>query len=173
MTDHTAQIPNQPSFSEQEQIRRASEQRFGLAQVHREVEESVRSAWNERSSRRELAGLLSTQSSTNAQLVSSYREQFKVGQRSLLDVLDAQNTRFNTAILAETAQFAALFAEYKILAASGKLLQAMKLKPVEQAEAYARDEFAVPAGVVDPGYVRIDSRQKAGMPMDLLAPIRQ
>jgi adhesin transport system outer membrane protein len=158
---------------EQEQIRRASEQRYGLAQVRREVEEAVRSAWNERSSRRELAGLLATQSSTNAQLVSSYRDQFKVGQRSLLDVLDAQNTRFNTAILADTAQFAALFAEYKILAASGKLLEAMKLKPVEQAEAYARDEFAVPASVADPGYVRIESRQEAGMPMDLLAPIRQ
>lgn len=158
---------------EQEQIRRAGEQRYNLAQTHREVEESIRSAWNERVSRRELAGLLSKQSNANAQLVSSYREQFKVGQRSLLDVLDAQNSRFNTAIMADTAQFAALFAEYKILAASGKLLQAMKLKPVEQVEAYARNEFLVPAGVADPGYVRLESQQKAGMPMDLLAPIRQ
>ncbi|WP_117194794.1 TolC family outer membrane protein [Rhizobium terrae] len=157
---------------EQEQIRRASEQRYNLAEVHREVEESVRSAWNERNSRGELSSILGRQSSTNASLVGSYREQFKVNQRSLLDVLDAQNTRFNTSILAETARFAALFAEYKILAASGTLLQSMKLKPVGQAQTYARNEFAVPGGVKNPGYVELDSRQKADMPMDLLAPIR-
>nr|WP_281408635.1 TolC family outer membrane protein [Rhizobium sp. SEMIA 4085] len=158
---------------EQEQIRRAGEQRYALAQVQREVEQSVRTAWNERVSRGKLAGILGQQASTNAQLVSSYRQQFSVGQRSLLDVLDAQNTNFNTRVLADTARLASVFAEYKILAASGNLLQTMKLKPVEQAKEYAREEFVVPAGVADPGYVELQSHQKAGMPMDLLAPIRQ
>lgn len=157
---------------EQEQIRRASEQRYNLAQTHREVEEAVRSAWNERKNRSELAGTLGQQSSTNAQLVSSYREQFKVGQRSLLDVLDAQNTRFNTSVLAQTARFAALFAEYKILAASGNLVKTMNLKPIEQGEGYARQEFSVPATAAQPKYVEVDSRQSAGVPFDLLAPIR-
>ena len=68
-------------------------------------------ASGERSSRGELSQILNSQSSQNAQLVSSYSEQFKIGQRSLLDVLDAQNTRFNTSIVAETARVAALFAE--------------------------------------------------------------
>lgn len=158
---------------EQEQIRRAGEQRYALAQVQREVEQSVRSAWNERVSRGKLAGILGQQASTNAQLVSSYRQQFSVGQRSLLDVLDAQNTNFNTRVLADTARLASVFAEYKILAASGNLLQTMKLRPVEQAKEYAREEFVVPAGVADPGYVELESHQKAGMPLDLLAPIRQ
>ncbi len=158
---------------EQEQIRRAGEQRYALAQVQREVEQSVRSAWNERVSRGTLAGILGKQAQTNAQLVSSYRQQFGVGQRSLLDVLDAQNTNFNTRVLADTARVASLFAEYKILAASGNLLQTMKLRPVEQSKAYAREEFVVPAGVANPGYVELQSTQKAGMPLDLLAPIRQ
>jgi len=156
---------------EQEQIRRAEEQRYALSQVHREVEESVRSAWNERASRGELAGILTQQSATNAQLVTSYREQFKVGQRSLLDVLDAQNTRFNTDVLAKTARVASVFAEYKILAASGSLLQTLKLKPVDQATAYAEKEFDVKSNP-NPGYVELNSHQKAGLPMDLLAPIR-
>lgn len=158
---------------EQEQIRRAGEERYALAQVQREVKESVSSAWNERVSRGELSGILAKQSSINNQLVGSYREQFKVGQRSLLDVLDAQNTRFNTKVLADTARVASLFAEYKILAASGNLLQTMKLKPLDQAKPYAREEFAVPAAAQNPGYAEVDSHQKAGMPMDLLAPIRQ
>ncbi|KQV68056.1 TolC family outer membrane protein [Rhizobium sp. Root1220] len=158
---------------EQEQIRRADEQRYSLAQVHREVEQSVRSAWNERMSRGDLAKILSEQASINDRLVSSYKEQFKVGQRSLLDVLDAQNTKFNTKVLADTARLASQFAEYKILAASGNLLQTMKLKPVEQAKEYARQDFGVPASVANPGYVELDSHQKPGMPLDLLAPIRQ
>ncbi len=158
---------------EQEQIRRSGEQRYALAQVQREVKESVSSAWNERASRGELSGILGKQSSINNQLVGSYREQFKVGQRSLLDVLDAQNTRFNTKVLADTARVASLFAEYKILAASGNLLQTMKLKPLDDTSAYARQEFAVPATAQNPGYAEVDSHQKAGMPMDLLAPIRQ
>ncbi len=156
---------------EQEQIRRATEQRYALSQTHREVEESVRSAWNERASRSDLAGILTQQSTTNAQLVTSYRDQFKIGQRSLLDVLDAQNTRFNTDVLAKTARVASLFAEYKILAASGSLLQTLKLKPVDQATPYAEKEFAV-SEKANPGYVELNSHQKAGLPMDLLAPIR-
>jgi adhesin transport system outer membrane protein len=103
--------------------------------------------------------------------VSSYGEQFKIGQRSLLDVLDAQNTRFNTSIVAETARVAALFAEYKILAASGSLLKTMNVKAVGEADAYARNEFSVkttPNGT----YVERDPRQKAGIPMDLLAPLQ-
>ncbi|MFD1747420.1 TolC family outer membrane protein [Rhizobium helianthi] len=156
---------------EQEQIRRASEQRYSSHQTMREIEESVRSAWNERSSRSEIAKIIAAQSAQNATLVSSYGEQFKVGQRSLLDVLDAQNTRFNTSILAETAKFAALFAEYKILAASGSLLKSMNLKPVRQVEAYARNEFSVKSTSGDPGYRERNSRQSAGLPMDLTAPL--
>ena len=63
------------------------------------------------------------QAAANEKLVSSYREQFKVGQRSLLDVLDAQNTRFNTATLADTSSYASLFAQYRLLAATGQLLK--------------------------------------------------
>ena len=133
----------------------------------------MRSAWNERASRSDLSGILGKQAEINNQLVGSYREQFKVGQRSLLDVLDAQNTKFNTKVLADTARVASLFAEYKILAASGNLLQTMKLKPVEQAKEYARQDFAVPASVPNPGYVELNSHQTPGMPLDLLAPIRQ
>lgn len=157
---------------EQEQIRRAGEQRMALYDTHREVEESVRSAWNERVSRGALSKALADQASINANLVNSYREQFKVGQRSLLDVLDAQNTRFNTSVRAQTARLASLFAEYKILAAMGSLVKVMGGAPVDQANQYARQEFKVAPTVRDPKYVEVDSRQKANMPFDLLAPIR-
>ena len=157
---------------EQERIRRAGEQRHALHQVHREIEESVRIAWDRRSKRSELANTLKQQAATNAQLVSSYREQLRVGQRSLLDVLDAQNTRYNVTVLAKTSQYAAVFEEYRILAATGSLARSLGAAAPEQAQAYARQEFNVPQAA-DPDYRRLPSRQVKDLPLDLLAPIRK
>jgi len=159
--------------NEQEQIRRAGEQRLFYHQVHRELEETVRLSWDERIRQAGLAETLRAQSATNRRLVASYRDQFQVGQRSLLDVLDAQNTSFNTAILASTAAYASLFAEYKLLAATGKLLDTFGIAPPKQAAAYARDEFDTPATKDPETYKRIPSDQTRGLPFDLLAPLRK
>ena len=105
--------------------------------------------------------------------MTSYREQFKVGQRSLLDVLDAQNTRFNTAVLSDTARFASLFAEYRLLAATGELLKTMNVAPAKQSDAYARSEFNVPATAETETYARTPSHQENDLPFDILAPVRQ
>ena len=56
------------------------------------------------------------------QLLESYTEQFKVGERSLLDVLDTQNSRFSTQIAERTARKAVVFAEYRVLASAGREL---------------------------------------------------
>lgn len=105
--------------AEQERIRRASESRMQNTLVHREVQESIQSAWDKRRKRAEQAGILREQVSAAGSLVASYRDQFRVGERSLLDVLSAQNTRFNTEVLAKTAQYAAVYADYQALAAVG------------------------------------------------------
>jgi len=158
---------------EQEQVRRASEQRMILHQVHRQIEESVRTSWDRRIKQAGLAGTLRVQAGQNARLVNSYQQQFSVGQRSLLDVLDAQNTRYNVDVLAKTARYASLFAEYRILASTGQLLDVLKLKPARQSEAYARAEFEVPETVAAETHRRTPSRQVNNLPMDLLAPIRR
>ncbi|MAS12017.1 MAG: channel protein TolC [Nitratireductor sp.] len=158
--------------NEQEQIRRASEQRLVLHQAYREVEEAVRISWDRRQRQIDLAGTLRAQAQTNAQLVNSYREQLVVGQRSLLDVLGAQNTRFSVNVLSKTAQYAARFAEYRILAATGTLLSTMNLSSAKQSEAYARAEFNVPETAPTETYKRLPSRQTNDLPLDLLAPIR-
>jgi adhesin transport system outer membrane protein len=159
--------------NEQEMIRRASEQRMVLYQVYREIEETVRTSWDRRFRQADLAKTLRLQSQANDSLVASYREQFKVGQRSLLDVLDAQNTRFNTKILADTAIFASLFAEYRLLATTGQLLDVMNLSPPDQATAYAKEEFNTPSAPDADDYARLPSRQTNDIPLDLLAPIRK
>ncbi|TPK51719.1 MULTISPECIES: TolC family protein [unclassified Mesorhizobium] len=159
--------------NEQEQIRRTSEQRLAMHQVLREIEEAVRTSWDRRFRQADLAKTLKLQAVSNEKLVASYREQFKVGQRSLLDVLDAQNTRFNTATLAETASYASLFAQYRLLAATGQLLKTMDVHPPKQATAYARTEFAAPETADTETYARTPSEQKNDVPFDILAPVRK
>ncbi|MCO6187037.1 TolC family outer membrane protein [Rhizobium sp. L1K21] len=156
---------------EQEYVRRSGESRMALDDTYRAIEEAVRSAWSERKNNGALSATLSRQSNANDQLVSSYREQFRVGNRSLLEVLDAQNARFNTAVQARISKVAAIFAEYKLLAAMGKLSDTMGGKQVAQAGAYAREEFGVKS-LDDPGYKKLSAHQKANMPFDLLAPLR-
>jgi adhesin transport system outer membrane protein len=127
----------------QEMVRRASEVRFRLHQLTREAEEDVRVSWNAWTSQGKLAGELDRQSKVSDDLLLSYREQFNVGRRSLLDVLDAQNTRYNVQVRAETARFAETFAEYKILAAANELMQALGVGARPDAEANARERFKV------------------------------
>ncbi|HEX5775721.1 MAG TPA: TolC family outer membrane protein, partial [Caulobacteraceae bacterium] len=127
----------------QEQVRRVSEERYRLHEASREAETDVRSAWNRRDQQSRLLVDLETQSRISDDLLLSYREQFNVGRRSLLDVLDAENTRHNVQVQRETARFAALFAEYKMLAATNQLLKTMNIAPPKDAFSDARARFNV------------------------------
>lgn len=129
--------------SEQEQIRRASEQRLKVEEELRTIEQEVRLAWDTRTRESDIGKELAQQLSEDVSVVSSYQDQFKVGRRSLLDVLDAQNTRFNVAVLRETANFAALFADYQLLAATGSLLKSLNVSPPAAAQTYARAQYGV------------------------------
>jgi outer membrane protein, adhesin transport system len=125
----------------QEMVRRASEARFRLHELVRYAEEDVRTAWNSMSTQDKVGQELEVQSRVSDDLLLSYREQFNVGRRSLLDVLDAQNTRYNVQVRLETARFAEQFAEYQVLAATNNLLESLQLKAPSGSEAYAREKY--------------------------------
>lgn len=129
----------------QEQVRRASEQRYRVHEVTRSAEEDLRSAWNRRESQAALLSELQRQGQVSDALIVSYREQFNVGRRSLLDLLDAQNTRSNVQGQIETARFAELFAEYKILATTNQLLKTLNVSAPKATEAKAMERFKAPA----------------------------
>jgi adhesin transport system outer membrane protein len=100
-------------------------------------------AWNAWDNQGKLVKQLDAQSVVSDELAKSYRAQFNIGRRSLLDVLDAQNTRYNVQVRAETARFAQFFAEFKLLAAQNALLRAMQVEPPKAALASARERFKV------------------------------
>jgi len=142
----------------QEMYRREREARFRLDQTIREAEEDVRIAWNTWDAQGKLVKELEEQSRVSDELLRSYRAQFNVGRRSLLDVLDAQNTRYNVQVRTETAKFAQFYAEFKLLAALNSLLSAMEVAPPAAATANARERFKVkPAPEMKPESMRAPS----------------
>ena len=139
----------------QEMYRREREARFRVDQMVREAEEDVRVAWNTWDAQGRLVKELEEQSRVSDELLRSYRAQFNVGRRSLLDVLDAQNTRYNVQVRAETAKFAQFYSEFKLLAALSDLLAAMEVAPPKAATANARERFKVQtAPQTDPASMR-------------------
>ena len=67
----------------------------------------------------------------------SYVDQFNIGQRTLLDVLDAENELFNVSSQLASASNNELFAKYRIIALVGQLLTALKVQPPAQANGQA------------------------------------
>jgi len=121
--------------------RRSSEARFRLHDRVREAEEDVRNAWTAMTTQKTVFGALERQAQVSDDVLLSYRSQFNIGRRSLLDVLDAQNTRFNTQVRRETARFSELFAQYQVLAATNNFLTALSIAPGTGAGAAERDRF--------------------------------
>lgn len=125
----------------QEMVRRASEARYRLHDRVREAEEDVSNAWTALQTQGRVGTALERQSAVSDDLLLSYRSQFNIGRRSLLDVLDAQNTRFNTQVRRETARFSETFAEYQVLAATNQFLDALGLAPGAGAGMQERERF--------------------------------
>ena len=131
--------------NEQEQIRRLSEERMRLHTILRETEENVKAAWNTKRRQAELGATLNEQAESGKDVVDAYDEQWLAGRRTLLDLLSAQNTFFNTSVLARTSEYSEAFASYRILASIGGLTSAMHVTIDQASEPYARPHARVPA----------------------------
>ena len=130
--------------NKQEQIRRTDEARMSLHRITREVEEGVRLSWDRRQLQARRLADLDRQLNTQNEVVRYYTEQFQIGQRSLLDLLDAQNSRVAAQIAVATGQSAVQFADYRVLASVNKLLRTLKVRPPSAGKDYAREQFSVP-----------------------------
>ena len=100
----------------------ASEQ---LRVNEREVAEDVRLSWSARETQRQAVATLNDQVAANQSTRDVYAQQFDIGQRSLLDLLDATNELFLSKDQLITATYEELFANYRILASQGDLVQAV------------------------------------------------
>lgn len=95
--------------------------------------EESRGTWSKYTAAQQLAKFYSSAVQYNSQTRDSYMQQFQVGQRSLLDVLDAENELFSSNIQLATAQANIVGAAHRLLALGGNLLNTMN---VDRAELY-------------------------------------
>ena len=73
------------------------------------------------------------------QVRQSYREQFVLGARTLIDVLDSENELFNSRVALSSAQFAQIFSRYRVIAATGNLMNTLNIRVPDEAAAVARE----------------------------------
>jgi adhesin transport system outer membrane protein len=129
----------------------------------RRAEEDARSAWSRLTNQSRLVTELETQGRVADDLLLSYREQFNVGRRSLLDVLDAQNTRYNVQASAETARLAKLYAQYRVLASINRLIEALGVNMPTEAWSDERTRYRV-------NPIPAEDLQENSLPQPLMGP---
>jgi adhesin transport system outer membrane protein len=93
----------------------------------------MRQSWFALEANRQRVEDLSESVRFNVETRDAYRQQFEVAQRTLLDVLDAENELFVSSGQLVTAQTNELLASYRVLAVSGMLLNTLGIAAPEQA----------------------------------------
>ena len=92
------------------------------AKLQRDALESIDRAWAARAYSGERIGALNRQVTADRRTIDAYTKEYELGQRSLIDLLNAQNTLFSASVSLVSVQSLAVFADFQMLAAMGHLL---------------------------------------------------
>ena len=92
-----------------------------------QIIEETQATWAQLESARQQVVLFGDALNYNQKTHDSYRKQFNVGQRTLLDVLDARNEMFQTSGLMITAKTNEVIAAERLLALTGKLNASLQI----------------------------------------------
>ncbi|RZV36402.1 MAG: hypothetical protein EX271_12260, partial [Acidimicrobiales bacterium] len=126
------------SSAVQEHLNWVDEQRQKLLRLERSVDGLVREAWATRSKTSQRKLELRKQVDEGTRLLDSYEREFGAGRRTLLDILDAKASLFQAKTSLTTAEHADIYAQYRLLASTGRLLEVMDLDPRREANANLR-----------------------------------
>jgi len=122
---------------------RIGESRAQTMDLERSIAEEARLSWNALQAARRRVEILSEQVVTNAQVTETYSQEFQIGQRDLLDLLDSENELFLSRSDLLSAEQVAQFAEYRLLAVMGKLTEALNVAMPGEAATGARQDAGV------------------------------
>jgi adhesin transport system outer membrane protein len=98
-----------------------------------EAQREMRSSWFALEAARDSIDALEDSRDFNRSTLGAYEQQFEVAQRTLLDVLDAENELFVSEGQLITAQTNEQLASYRILAVGGVLMETLGVSAPEQA----------------------------------------
>lgn len=101
----------------------------------REVKENVRLAWNNLQTAHRRLVVLEQHKNSAIQTRNAYNEQFRLGKRTLFDLLDAQNEQFTSELDYVNGIYDIYIAEYRVLNAIGGLNSYLRVNIPEAAHA--------------------------------------
>jgi len=124
----------QDSWARVAAAERYAEQTARHARLQRLAFEALDKAWAARTITSERAAALANQVAAAGKAVSAYNKEYELGQRTLIDLLDAQNQYFNAQVSLASVRSVAVFADYQLLAAMGQLLAYLRAPVPLEAE---------------------------------------
>jgi adhesin transport system outer membrane protein len=134
----------QDSWKRVETAERMIESTQREARLQRDAFESIDKAWSARTITNDRIGALTREADAARKVVAAYTKEYELGQRTLIDLLNAENVLFNTYVSLISARGVAVFADYQLLAAMGQLLDYLKTAGPPEAEPMYATPFLFP-----------------------------
>jgi outer membrane protein, adhesin transport system len=100
-----------------------------LNRTRREIDERVSLTLNSYQTSRDRLEMFQRYAVSSAETREAYAKQFSIGQRTLLDLLNAENEYFNARVSYITGQYLLLAAHFRLLASMGILLDTLGVSP--------------------------------------------
>jgi adhesin transport system outer membrane protein len=159
----------QDSWRRVELSERYIEQTQRLARLQREAYSSVDKAWAARTIATDQIVALQRQVDSDRKVISAYTKEYELGQRSLIDLLNAHNQYFTGLVGLESARGVGVYGDYQLLAFVGKLLAYLKVPQAVEAAPLEQKPLGILPGKFAP--VIINPPEPSGPePLNLSAP---
>jgi adhesin transport system outer membrane protein len=113
--------------SRREALARLAEAKSQRLETLIDIQEGMRRAWSALQAATERVKRLNRAVAFSVRTRNTYRQQFQVGRRTLLDVLDSENELFTSRVQLITAEVIQLVSSHRILAISGSLLKTLEI----------------------------------------------
>lgn len=119
-------------------VRQTTAQRYSQEDLRdyacRNVQQDLSTAWNQIANLKAQIPFLREHAVSTAKVGDAYRQQFQIGQRTLLDLLNTQNERFEASRALANAQYDLKTAEFHWLALSHRILPTLGLAQLETSD---------------------------------------
>ena len=119
----------QDVWNRSEKAERFTEATMRHARLQRDAYKSIDKAWNARTVTLTRIAALTRQLEADRKTIAAFQKEYELGQRSLIDLLNAQNQFFNASVSLTSARAVIVFADYQLLAAMGTLIEYLKAPP--------------------------------------------
>lgn len=145
---------------EREAFHRANEARASLRNTRLLAEEEARVSYNRLETAQARRDALTNKELAQRQTRDIYADQFGIGQRQLLDLLDAENELFLNRVELVTAVYTERFGAYRVLAVVGDLLNTLEVVPPRESISIHRtvESLQTPVAVEDKAEPLADPR---------------